>query len=169
MPLQELLTRANTLLMAEAARYAAGLPERVPFQPPDFQRNAVELLRGMLVELGGKGRSESANAGQVPLLWCVAAVAAGERAFATIRVANDEAHPLEASVYLSNLIADTGYDIPSLVASVVPRVATIEPGGEVAFEIALSVPAQTPRGIYSGLVQVTNTKYVKAVLMMEVT
>lgn len=172
MPLPELLARANSLLAGEAARYAESARERVR-RPnklgnvPEAQHYASELLAGVLAELS-KRNSNHEHAGQVPILWCASPVNAGERASATIRVANDEAHPLEVSLYCSNFIADEGYEISSLAAGVAPRVATVEPASNIAFELELRVPMQTPPGTYSGLVQATSSKYVKAVLMVEV-
>jgi hypothetical protein len=105
---------------------------------------------------------------QVPLLRCDAAVAAGAAASATIRVSNDERVPTAVSLYASNFIADNGYEIAALHAGFAPRVLTIEAGSSAEFTVTIAVGMQTPPGLYSGLVQATGCKYVKAVLMLEV-
>jgi hypothetical protein len=47
-------------------------------------------------------------------------------------------------------------------------VATIPASGEVTFEIRIAVPQQAPAGAYSGLIQATGSRYVKAVLSVDV-
>jgi hypothetical protein len=84
-------------------------------------------------------------------------------------MANDGPTPCEASLYVTNFASDGGFDIPALRVTVSPRRTTIAPKSESTFEIAIAVPAQTPRGAYSGLIQVTGAPYTKAVLTVEVT
>jgi hypothetical protein len=137
-----------------------------------LRRQATEFVEGLLAAVGSVGSAGSVGPkriDQAPLLRCIAPVAAGEVARATFRVANDGPEPIDASLYCSNFVADTGYDIPSVRVSVAPRRATIPGRGEVAFEIAIAVPPQTPRGAYSGLLQATGAQYAKAVLTVEVT
>jgi hypothetical protein len=52
---------------------------------------------------------------------------------------------------------------------VTPRQATIPAKGKADFDIEVAVPQQTPPGYYSGLIQAMGNRYVKAVLMIEVT
>lgn len=102
------------------------------------------------------------------MLRCLAPVTPGHDGSATLRVANDESAPSEVTLYCSNFVADSGYDIPSVRVTITPRKVTIAPKGETAFEIKIAVPQQTPSGIYSGLIQATGATYVKAVLSVEV-
>jgi hypothetical protein len=55
-----------------------------------------------------------------------------------------------------------------LRVTVSPRRATVPPQGEASFSIKIAVPQQTPSGTYSGLIQAMGSKYVKAVLSVEV-
>jgi hypothetical protein len=137
--------------------------------PHEALSQAIALLQTVLTWAPNRddAREESPTT-QVPLIWCDTGVEAGSQANATIHVANDHTEPVEAALYFSNFIADTGHEIPSVAGHASPRLATIPPGGEATFEIKLTVPQQTPAGTYSGLVQVTNGKYVKAVLILEV-
>jgi hypothetical protein len=186
----KLLQYAATMFSREAARLGAGAappalesvapPSSPPLQdrmpplpraaPPGvdtdrLRRQATEFVESLLAAVGSAPKRED----QAPLLRCLAPVAAGEHARATFRLANDGVDATEASLYCTNFVADSGYEIPAVRVSVVPRRAAIAPKGEVAFEIDIAVPAQTPRGTYSGLLQATGAHYAKAVLTVEVT
>jgi hypothetical protein len=182
---QDLLSRASSVLTREAARIPAtllgipaqrvGIPalgagDATPQMPaasdPDrLRRQAHELIETLLTAFSPKGPSLEE---QIPLLRCVAPVQAGAEGSATMRVANEEGAPCEVALYCTNFVADAGYDIPSLRVTVSPRSVTIPPRGETAFEIKIAVPQQAPPGIYSGLIQAAGNKYVKAVLSVEV-
>jgi hypothetical protein len=85
-----------------------------------------------------------------------------------IRVANEEETASEVSLYSTNFVADSGYEIPSLRVTTSPRVTFLPPKSEVDFEVTVAISPQTPRGIYSGLLQAGGTQFVKAVLLVEV-
>ena len=85
------------------------------------------------------------------------------------RVANDEDTPSEVTLYCTDFISDAGHEIPALRVTVLPRRATVPANGDAEFEIKVAVPQQTPPGYYSGLIQAMGNRYVKAVLMVEVT
>jgi hypothetical protein len=105
---------------------------------------------------------------QVPLLSCAAPVNAGGEASATLNVANEEDIASDVTLYSTNFIADSGHEIPSLRVTIVPRSVTIPAKAQAAFEIKVAVSQQTTAGIYSGLIQAMGSKYVKAVLSVEV-
>jgi hypothetical protein len=105
---------------------------------------------------------------RVPLIYCDAPVHAGQTAHATLTVANEEPSPSEVSLYYTNLVADSGYEIPSVRVSASPRVVNIPANGQATFRIGVAVMQQAPRGIYSGLLQAMGSKYVKAALCVEV-
>ncbi len=135
----------------------------------ELRRRASEFLEALLGSLAqGKAAPQSAYDDRVPLLRSVAPVQAGSTGSVMLRISNEEALPSEVSLYASNFVADSGYELPSLLVAVVPRKVTLPPAGETTFEIKLAVPAQAPPGLYSGLVQATGCKYVKAVVMFEV-
>ena len=140
-----------------------------PSNVDELRRRASELLETLLGALAqGKGGTENSNDDRVPLIRAVAPVQAGSSALATIRVTNEEATASLVSFYSSNLVGDSGYEMPSLLVSISPRNASLAPGGAATFEIQVAVPAQAPAGWYSGLVQATGCKYVKAVITFQV-
>jgi hypothetical protein len=104
----------------------------------------------------------------VPLLWCAAAARPGGEGTVTLRVTNDEAEPIEVSLYSTNFVSDCGGDIPSMRVTVFPRRIVVGPKADVVFELKISVPQQALAGVYSGLVQATGARYVKAVVCLDV-
>jgi hypothetical protein len=144
----------------------------VPVPAPDLdlvRRQAHEFIESLLVTFSqATGEKAAPYEDQVPLIRCVAPVEAGGEARATMAVANDEDTPSDVSLYCTNFVADSGSELPSLRVTVSPRRATIPPRGEMAFEIKIAIPQQTPAGIYSGLIQAMGSKYVKAVLSVEI-
>ena len=130
-----------------------------------LRRQAHDLIEALLTTVSPKASSAEER---VPLLRCAAPAQAGGEGTVTLRVANDEATPLEVTLYSSNFVSDCGGDIPSMRVTVSPRIATIPSRGETAFEVKIAVPQQAPPGIYSGLVQAMGAYYVKAVVCIEV-
>jgi hypothetical protein len=144
----------------------AGLPTLEAAPDIDrLRRQAHDLIETFLAVLSPKGPPPD---DRVPLLRAAAAVSAGNEARVTVKVVNEEDAPARVSLYSTNLVADAGYDIPSMRITCSPRSATIPPRGEAVFEVKIAVPAQAPAGFYSGLVQATGTLYVKAVISVEV-
>jgi hypothetical protein len=134
----------------------------------EWRRRASELVETLVAALGKPAETGVADTERVPLLRAAAPVHAGEHAKATIRIVNEESTPSRVMLYATNFVADSGYELPSLAFSATPRVATIAPGGAAAFEVTLKVPQQAPPGVYSGLIQAAGSRYVKAVLMLDV-
>jgi hypothetical protein len=187
----DLVSQATSLLAREAARLpsiplgppnglsgstavpsGSELPGRPPMaggsdvDPDRLRRQAHEMVETLLALFVPKGESAG---DRIPLLRCAVPVAAGGSGCVKLRMANDEATASEVSLYSTNLAADSGYDIPSVRVSVSPQRLTIPPKGEGAFEVKISVPQQTPPGVYSGLIQATGAQYVKAVVSVQVT
>jgi hypothetical protein len=130
-----------------------------------LRRQAHDLIETFLAAFSPRGPAPD---DRVPLLRAAAAVSAGSEARVTVKVVNEEDAPSGVSLYSTNLVADAGYDIPSMRVTCSPRSTTIPPRGEAVFEVKIAVPAQAPAGVYSGLVQATGTLYVKAVISVEV-
>jgi hypothetical protein len=150
----------------------AGLPDSVGLHEPQvtahverLRRQAHDLLETLLTSFSPKG---SGPEERVPLLWCAAPASPGGEGTVTLRVTNDEAEPLEVTLYSSNFVSDGGGDIPSMRVTVSPRRIVVGPKADVAFELKISVPQQAPAGVYSGLVQATGARYVKAVVCLDV-
>jgi hypothetical protein len=135
-----------------------------------FRRQAHELIETLLTTFSGGSREKGGPADdQVPLLRGPAPVQAGLAARIGFRVANEEETPSEVTLYCTDFISDSGHEIPALRITVLPRRATVPAKGDADFEIEVAVPGQTPPGFYSGLIQAMGNRYVKAVLMIEVT
>jgi hypothetical protein len=138
-------------------------------KPEDLQARGAELLQTLLSVLArGRDDNEGSRDDRVPLIRAAAPAEAGASACATLQITNEEETPSEVSFYASNFVADSGYELPSLLVSIAPRVAMLAAGAAAMFEIKIVVPAQAPPGLYSGLVQATGCKYVKAVVVFEV-
>jgi hypothetical protein len=163
---------AGTKIHRLAGRVCPITGAAIPLSPPDkdaIRRQAHELIEALLVTFNqATGEKAAPYEDQVPLLRCLAPVHAGGRASATMRVANEEDAPSSVALYCSNFVADSGYEIPSVRVTISPRRVTIPGKDEASFEIGIAVPQQTPAGLYSGLIQAMGTKYVKAVLSVEV-
>jgi hypothetical protein len=161
-------------LTAIAGRICPVTGAAVPMAPPDKSRlrqqahELVEALLGAFASEGSSYQKPASSEDHVPLLRCEAAVDAGGTACVRMTVANDEDAPAEVSLYCTNFVADSGYELPSTRVTVSPRRATIPARGQAPFEITIAVPSQTPPGIYSGLIQAMGCKYVKAVLSAQV-
>lgn len=181
----DFVSRASALLAAEVARFqppptshlgsesAPALPHfLLPPAVDDVRRQASDVLDQIFSRTAGAPRATStasaSGAEQVPLILALAPVRPGERALATVRIANEEAAPARVTLYSSNFITDSGYELGSLMVSVEPRVAEIAPGAEASFDVEVAVPTLAPAGFYSGLVQAAGTKYLKAVITFEV-
>jgi hypothetical protein len=176
----DLLNQAASILAREMARLGADVsaPDALAALPAAnardgsplsglerLRRQAHEILETFLTVLSPKPDSPGER---VPLLRCAAPVEPGGDGSAAVRVANDELTPSEVTLYCTSLIGDSGYDIPPMRVTISPRTVTVPPKGEATFEVKIAVPQQTPPGMYSGLFQATGTKYVKAVLSVEV-
>jgi hypothetical protein len=135
-----------------------------------LRRQAHDFIETLLAPLsGGPPERTGAANDQVPLLRSAAPVQAGHDVRVGFRVANEEDTPSEVTLYCTDFISDAGHEIPALRVTVLPRRATVPANGDAEFEIKVAVPQQTPPGYYSGLIQAMGNRYVKAVLMVEVT
>jgi hypothetical protein len=139
------------------------------FDKDQLRRRAHEFIDTLLVTFRDATDEDGVVAeNKVPLLQCASPVQAGAAARVTLTVANEEPTPSEVSLYCTNFVTDSGNEIPSLRVSSSPRLATIPAHGRAEFEIRIAVPQQTPTGTYSGLIQAMGSKYVKAVLSVQV-
>jgi hypothetical protein len=135
-----------------------------------FRRQAHEFIETLLATFSGGARdTESVTDDHVPLLRSSAPVQAGHATRVGFQVANEEDTPSEVTLYCTDFISDAGHEIPAVRVTALPRRATVPAKGAADFEIEVAVPQQTPPGCYSGLIQAMGNRYVKAVLMVEVT
>ena len=134
-----------------------------------LRKQAQDFFETLLLTLNGRHGAKSVPVeNRVPLLQCEAPVQAGTEARAVLTVSNEETTPSEVTLYCTNFVADSGHDLSALRVTFSPRKVTIPPGGEVTFQIRIAVPPQVAAGIYSGLIQAMGSRYVKAVLSLEV-
>jgi hypothetical protein len=181
-----LLMKAASILAQEAARFPASFPQLLAgtpaHQPPalpnvelpvtalpgidvdQLRRYAHDMIETLLTALSPKAGTEN----RVALLHCPTPVVAGSEAVVSIRIANEDPSPTETSLYSTNFVSDTGYDIPARSVTFSPRASTIPAKSDATFELKARIPQQAPPGIYSGLVQAAGSKYLKAVVSIEV-
>jgi hypothetical protein len=153
----DLVACASSVLAREASRLVGSLLHGT-------QAGPAALVPALFADERG---SDPAGEERVPLL-SAGPARAGALARATMRVANEEATPSTVSLYTSNFVADSGYEIAARNISISPRSATVAAGAQANFSVSIEVPAQAPAGLYSGLIQVLGSRYVKAVLSVEV-
>jgi hypothetical protein len=167
------IPQVSETLMNIASRVCPVTGATVPLAPPDKSRirqqahELIEALLGAFNQTAPQGATGH-HSDQVPLIQCVAPVEAGDNASATLKVANEEGVAVEVGIYCTNFLAESGHEIPAMRVTTSPRRTTVPPRGEAKFEVSIAVPPQTPAGIYSGLLQATGCRYVKAVLCVEV-
>jgi hypothetical protein len=179
----ELVKQAASILGRETAVGPSALPVAVPWEGKaadslfkgggpaleQFRRSTHELVDAVLSLVGQGGNTTAADtAERVPLLSMPAPAQPGTEVSMFLRVANEESSPVEVTLYSSNFVSDSGFEIPSLRVSFAPSAITIQPRSQTTFEVKVAVPTQAPRGFYSGLVQAAGLTYVKAVVTVEV-
>lgn len=134
-----------------------------------LRRQAHQLIETLLITFSQATAEQGLPAeDKVPLLQCEQPVAAGAEARARFLVANEETTESSVNLYCTDFVSDSGHEIPSVRVSMLPKVQTIAPHDEAAFEIRIAVPLQAAPGTYSGLIQAAGSKYVKAVLSVDV-
>jgi hypothetical protein len=130
-----------------------------------LRRQAHDLIETLLTSFSPKAPGAEER---VPLLSCASPVVPGGEGTVTVRVANEDVTPIDVTLYSSNFISDSGCEIPSMQVTVSPRSVLLAPQAQTTFTVKISVPQQTQSGVYSGLVQATGARYVKAVVCLEV-
>jgi hypothetical protein len=169
-------------------RYSTGSAEHAePASDAQLRARIYELIGALLSLIGGQSpnAASSSSAGrrmeaptvaqrgigadEFSLFQADGVIAAGGVARCRLRVANDGTAAGPVTLYCSNFIADTGYEIPSVRVSVQPRQLMLPAHGEGEFQVELAVPEQTPRGNYSGLIRAMGNRHFRAVLSVEVT
>jgi hypothetical protein len=183
----DLLGQASAILARESLRlpknpFAPGgatLPADIPLptqavtsapiRPDSVRDRAHELIDSLLQTLREDTSEKPARyENMVPLIRAAAPTQAGKPVCIGMHVTNEEATPIDVSLYCTDFVTDSGYPIPSLAVTVSPRHVTIAARARAEFEVTIAVPARASAGEYSGLVQAMGSRYVKAVLAFEV-
>ena len=106
--------------------------------------------------------------GDVPLFRAPGRARAGSRVTVVLTVTNDAVTEAALTFHSTALIGGSGYDISSSYVTFSPRVALLPPGGTAEIEATIALPAQTPSGTYSALVQGMPSVGVRAVIAVTV-
>jgi hypothetical protein len=134
-----------------------------------LRKQAQDFFETLLLTLNERRGAKSVPAdNRVPLLQCEAPVQAGTEARAVLTVSNEETTSSDVTLYCTNFVADSGHDLSARRVTFSPRKVTIPAGSEATFQIRIAVPLQMATGVYSGLIQAMGSRYVKAVLSLEV-
>ena len=163
----DLKRQADDLLAGLLSGFG-GPPSRV-LDMNGLRKQAQDFFDTLLLTLNERNATKSVPAeNRVPLLQCEAPVQAGAEARAILTITNEETTASDVTLYCTNFVADSGHDLSALRVTFSPRKVTIPPGSEATFQIRIAVPPQIGTGVYSGLIQAMGSRYVKAVLSLEV-
>jgi hypothetical protein len=118
---------------------------------------------GALVPSSGTGTIEPA-----PVLSPPGPVAPGGTAQVVISLVNEDELPARIAFFSTGLIGDDGVHIPVDRVSFEPQELTLTPGTTGDVIVRVAVPAQTRRGVYSGLLRASQLDHLHAVLVVQV-
>jgi hypothetical protein len=103
-----------------------------------------------------------------PVLSPPGPVAPGTTAQIRISLVNEDEQPAQIAFFSTGLIGEDGERIPAERVSCQPRELTLSPGKTGEVTVGVVIPAQTRRGVYSGLVRASKLDYLHAVLVVQV-
>jgi hypothetical protein len=99
----------------------------------------------------------------------VASGAAGGSVSVPVTVENDSGQPVEDfELFASNLMSPTGDIIPAERIAFEPRMVTVPSHQAEEIDLRIEVPAETPPGSYSGVLQAAKIESVRVVLVVNV-
>jgi hypothetical protein len=166
---------------------AAGSATTVPnAQIGQLQQQANDLIEQLLALTGGQRDVATTAAaprygGQeapcddpdlivepAPVLSPSGPVAPGATAQIWISLVNEDDRPAQIAFFSTGLIGNNGEHIPAERISCQPREIMLPPGKTGEVTVRVVVPAQTPCGVYSGLIRASKLDYLHAVLVVQV-
>lgn len=106
--------------------------------------------------------------GTVPLISSDRPAKAGETAKVDVTVAKDGPGEASVTLYSTDFVSDTGFQIPSACATFSPRSVTVNGRASGKSEMRIAIPAQCGRGAYSALVQAMGVGRPCAVVVLQV-
>jgi hypothetical protein len=110
----------------------------------------------------------SAVGTNVPLILSEGSTRAGETAKVEVTVAKDGPGEASVTLYSTDFVSDTGFQIPSACATFSPRSVAVDGREPKKSEMRIAIPAQCGRGAYSALVQATGIGRPCAVVVLQV-
>lgn len=129
-------------------------------------------LGGRIITIDGSNSSRKAKAAtddDIPLLAMPDPIAAGESAQVPMALENNGDKATDQfSFVCSPLMSPSGGRIDSRYVTFDPPTITLVPGKQTKVDVTIEVPARTPPGSYSGLLQSNKLKHLRAVLTVEV-
>jgi hypothetical protein len=160
----------TTPTMSSAVPASAGTTPEIG----DIHRRAHLLLKELLELLLAPDtgvppelRASAPIPASAPILQSVAAKA-GESLTVAVPLANDGPDSANLIFYSTDFVSDGGYEIPSLQVTFSPRTMTLASRARSNTDMRIAVPAQSPPGIYSALVQATGLPAPQAVVVLKV-
>ena len=133
--------------------------QSVPLQSVPISKPAHHAPTGALPSLMG------AN---VPLIVSESPTKAGETAKVEVTVAKDGPGEASVTLYSTDFVSDTGFQIASTCATFSPRSVAVDGREPQKSEMRIAIPAQCGRGAYSALVQATGIRRPCAVVVLQV-
>jgi hypothetical protein len=194
-PLASIVGRAAAILAEEAQSLTAAGMSQVPTllgtsapngraevdelrnQPRSLVDTVVQLigqrpeqLAGLVNQTGAYSGAEGGGGKTATLLLLAASrpVKAGDVACVKLRLENDDTETDECVLYATDLIGAAGHRIPASHLGVFPDRARIPGGGLADVQIEIRVPSGTPGGCYTGLLQVDDGEYLRALVQLTV-
>jgi hypothetical protein len=95
-------------------------------------------------------------------------VPAGDVAYVSLRLMNDDAEKDECALVATDLIGVSGHRIPASHVRVSPNPASIPAEGSTDVQVEVRVPSGTQAGCYSGLLQADDGESVRALVHVTV-
>jgi hypothetical protein len=154
------------------------------FVPPGLPASALgvgdaygrvhELLRELLNLLGASEASPAARATTAAPLPSTAPVLqsrpvkAGETLTVAVPLANAAPTPAHLIFYSTGFVGDGGFEIPSLQVTFSPRTMTLGAHARGHTDMNIAVPARSPAGLYSAVVQATGLSAPQAIVVVKV-
>jgi hypothetical protein len=104
----------------------------------------------------------------VPLILSESPAKAGDTAKVDVSVAKDGPGEASVTLYSTDFVSDTGFQIPSACATFSPRSVTVDGRESKKSEMRIAIPAQCGAGTYSALVQAIGVGRPCAVVVLQV-
>jgi hypothetical protein len=127
-----------------------------------------DLLAQLLKTAADGGTRDSGKKEGVLLLHAPGTVAAGDVAYISLGLENDDKEADECTLYATDLIGIAGHRIPASHVRVHPNPVRIPASGSNDVQIEIRVPSETPAGRYRGLLQTDDGESLRALIQVTV-